>query len=140
MSDVTRARELLSGKVTCALVKGEKAYVSEKSGVAPMLSFIAEGIDLSGFSAADKIVGKASAMLFVKAGVRAVYAEVLSVAGREFLENAGVEVSFGALTERIINRAGTGQCPMEKCVEYISDAEEGYTALKNKIISMRKQA
>ena len=137
MNDISRAKKLLAGSITCALVRGEEIYLSERSGIAPMMGFIGSEIDLAGFSAADKIVGKAAAMLFVKAGVREVYAEVLSVKGREFLESHGVKVEFGALVERIINRAGTGQCPMEESVENISDAETGYSVLKEKISSAR---
>ena len=132
-TDLLRAKKLLAGGASCALVKGEKYYVSERSGIAPMLEFIAKGIDLNGFSAADKIVGKAAAMLFVKAGVKEVYAEVLSEAGKKFLESHGINVSFGTLTGRIINRAGTGQCPMDECVAGIYDLDQGYAALKAKV-------
>ena len=38
-----------------------------------MMRFLAEGKELTDYSAADLIVGKAAAMLFVKAGIRAVY-------------------------------------------------------------------
>ncbi|MBQ9481796.1 MAG: DUF1893 domain-containing protein, partial [Clostridia bacterium] len=63
MNDISRAKKLLADSITCALVKGEEVYLSERSGIAPMMGFIGSEIDLAGFSAADKIVGKAAAML-----------------------------------------------------------------------------
>ncbi len=38
------------------------------------MEWLGSGMDFRGCAAADKIVGKASAMLFVLAGVKAVYA------------------------------------------------------------------
>ena len=83
------ARDYLTGSVSCVLKKGEELLLSEKSGIRPMLDWIGEGRALRDFDAADKIVGKAAAMLFVKAGIRSVYAAVLSRPGKEYLEKHG---------------------------------------------------
>lgn len=56
-----------------------------------MMRFIAEGRDLSGCSAADVIVGKASAMLFVKAGINEVYGKVMSPSKRRSGEGKSYE-------------------------------------------------
>ena len=56
-----------------------------------MLGFIREGKDLAGYCAADRVVGRAAAMLFVKAGVRAVFADVMSVGAERFLKAHGIE-------------------------------------------------
>lgn len=105
---------------------------SESAGIRPMLDWIGKKTDLRGFEAADRIVGKAAAMLFVYAGVKKVYAEVLSRPGRRYLEENGVSVCWGTLTERIVNRRGDGLCPMEETVLDIADASEAYLALKAK--------
>lgn len=78
---------------------------------------------------ANKIVGKAVAMLFVMAGIKEVYAEVLSVSGKAFLEQNNINVSWGVLTDVIINRQGTGMCPMEKAVLNINDCREAFKVL-----------
>lgn len=125
-------KTLLKGKTTCVLVKGECVFTSESTGIRPMLDWIGEGRDLRGFEAADRIVGKAAATLFVYAGVKNVYAEVLSEPGRRYLEENGIAVRWEALTERIVNRRGDGLCPMEETVMDIIDASEAYRALKAK--------
>ena len=123
--------------MTCVLCRGDNTYTSEKSGIAPMLGFLADGVGLDGFSAADRIIGKAAAMLFVRAGVREVYGEVMSRAALPVLEKYGIRCSFGALTDRIANRAGDGICPMEATVAGIDDPAEAEAALRDKLVQLR---
>ena len=99
MTDLELARENLGGH-TLVLCRGGELMISDARGVSPMMDYIAEGRDLHGFSAADVIVGKATAMLFVKAGITAVYAGVVSAAGKKYLEEHGVPLTFGSVTER----------------------------------------
>ena len=65
------------------------------------------------------------------------YADLLGKGGRSLLEAHGIPVRFGALAERIINRAGTDLCPMEKATEEISDPEEAERALRKKLEELR---
>ncbi len=137
MNDLLSARQALQGH-TLALCKDGHIITDDQHGIAPMLSLIGKGENLAGYSAADLVVGKAAAMLFVKAGIRALYAAVLSESAAEFLKEHAVAVQFGASTPQIINRAGTGPCPMEQTVRDISDPEEGYRLLKQKVHSLQK--
>lgn len=98
-----------------------------------MMGFIADKVDLSGYSVADLVVGKAAAMLFIKSGIKEVFAKTLSESGKKILENNGIYYEYETLTEKIINRAGTDVCPMEKAVKGTDDIEKAYLILKNKI-------
>ena len=138
MSDIQKATENLSGH-TISLCRDGKLIFSDKRGISPMMGFIAEGVDLSGYSVADLIVGKAVAMLFVKCGIRSVYAKTLSQSGKEMLEKYGIEYEYGELTEKIINRDGTDICPMERTVLNTDDLEDGYLLLKEKLATMMKK-
>lgn len=133
MKDIEKAKKLLINKATCVLVKGDVEIVSEQTGIKPMMLFINEGKDLNGFSVADKIVGKAAAMLFKKARIKEVYAEVISKSGLQYLQDANITTTYKILTDNIINRSGTGICPMEETVSNIEDCEQGYVALKEKL-------
>ena len=138
MTDLERAVAGLEGHSIC-LCRGEELLTDDGRGISPMVRFIGEGRELSGWSAADVIVGKAAAALFVKAGVRAVCGVVMSAAGEEYLKAHGVETSYGALTERIMNRRGTGICrPMEQAVSGIDDTGECYRVLCERLAQMRK--
>jgi len=127
--DIEKAKALLMQDYTCVLVKGDEIKTSKKSGIAPMLDFISEGENLEGFSVADKIVGKAAAMLFYKAGVVEVFAQLLSKSGEEYLKSKGIKYSYDKFTDVIINRTGDDICPMEKTVKDINDENEAYLAL-----------
>jgi len=128
MTDPERAKVLLA-EHTCVLCKGDALYTSRKTGIAPMLDWLAEGADLRDFSAANKIVGKAAALLFVLAGVKSVYGEVMSQAGLAVLQKHHIPCSYGTLTPYIINRKGDGICPMEQTVQQIDDPQQAYFAL-----------
>lgn len=136
MTDLQTAVMNLGGHSVCLCKSGEW-FTADGRGIAPVLKLMAERGDLSGHSAADIIVGKAAAMLFIKAGISAVHGRVMSEAGKKYLEERGIPCTWDTLTEKIINRAGTDVCPMEKTVADIEDAELGYKALRAKVIEMQ---
>ena len=136
MTDLQIAKDNLAGHTICLCKDGECLY-SDKRGIAPMMNFIESGADLSGYSVADVVVGKAAALLFIKCGIKKVFAKTLSEYGKRVLELYGVDYEYGILTERIINREGTDTCPMEKAVMNTDDPEEAYIILKNKLNELK---
>ena len=138
MTDLEIAKANLEGHSIC-LCKDGKIITDDGRGISPMMRFIHEGRDLSGHSVADIIVGKAAAMLFVKAGIAAVYGKVMSTAARDYLQRYQIPSTWDTLTEKIINRKGDDICPMEKTVAGLDDAEEGYQALRAKLTEPAKR-
>lgn len=136
MQDLEHAKHALTGH-SIALVKGDLVLTHDGRGISPMMEYLANGTDLRGFSVADLIVGKAAAMLFVKAGIAAVYASTVSRAGALYLKQHGIPCDFGEMTERIINRMGTDICPMERAVLEIDDCECGYLRLRETLTALR---
>lgn len=136
MNDTELAKAELKDHSIC-ICKDGRFFTDNGRGISPMMRFIAEGLDLAGSSAADVIVGKAAAMLFVKACIAEVYGRVTSKAARDYLSERGIPCSYDTLTDRIINRKGDDICPMEKTVADINDPEEGYEALKARLGEMR---
>lgn len=133
-TDLQRAKTLLENhNYTCVLCKGETIITSTKRGVKPLVDMLDGTEDLNGFSTADKIVGKAAAMLYVLLGVKEVYAEVMSKAAEEVFAKYMIICEYGELTENIINRNGDGICPMEKAVQEIDDPVSGAKAIKDKL-------
>lgn len=137
MNDLERAKNLLTQGHTCVLCKGDATVVSDRKGILPMVTFLERGTDLSGYSAADKIVGKAAAFLFRLTGVRAVYATVMSRDAKEYLTACGIAAEAGTLTDGIINRKGTGPCPMESAVAGCTDPEDALEKIKNTVKKLR---
>lgn len=135
--DLALAREhLLAGEFTCVIRKGQTEYTTRERGVKPLVRWLTEGTDLRGFSAADKVVGKATAYLYCLLGVKAVYAHVMSVSAARVLEENGISVTQGRLVENIINRQGTGICPFEAAVWEIHTPQEALTAIRAKMAEM----
>lgn len=131
--DLEKAKELLEDvKATCAFVKNEESFYSLERGVAPLLKLLREGNSLAGFSAADKVVGKAAAFLYVLLKVERLYAGVISKYALEVLDKYGVTVEYGQLVEAIRNRRGDGFCPMEMAVLHIDDPNEAVEAVLRK--------
>lgn len=136
-ADWSRAVAMLeSGQYTCVLCRGDETFTATERGVKPLVRYLAEGTDLRGFFAADRVVGKATAYLYVLLGVSAVYAHVMSRSAAQVLRDHGVAVQYGTLAENIINRQGTGICPFEAAVLDIHTPEQAYTAIREKMVYM----
>lgn len=133
------ARRLHEGDVTCALCGGEDMVTDTRRGVAPLLALLDSGRDYSGYAAADKVVGKAAAFLYVRLGVRAVYAPVMSAPAQAVLTAHGVDVSCEGLVQAIRNRTGDGFCPMEQAVWDIDDPVEAETAVRQKLAQLTQK-
>ena len=114
-------------------------YCSDESGIRPVILPMNEDLRFfEGLSVADKIVGKASAMLLALSGAKEVYAHILSEAGRKILERYGIAYEYGEMVEYIVNRKGDGMCPMEETVKDIDDPLDTFKALNERIAQMRK--
>ncbi|MDE7379453.1 MAG: DUF1893 domain-containing protein [Clostridia bacterium] len=136
MTDLQVAKLRLAGNTICLCKKGECLY-SVRRGISPIMGFIESGVNLRGYSVADTVVGKAAALMFVKCGIKYVFAKTMSEHGRKILERNGIYYEYEILTERIINRTGTDMCPMEKAVTSTDDPEEAYAILKNKLNELK---
>ena len=132
MTDLQIAKNNLSGHTLC-LCKDCNCLYSDSRGISPMMGFIGGGTDLEDYYVADIVVGKAAALLFVKCGIKEVFAKTLSSHGKRILDFYGINYEYEVSTEAIINRAGTDICPMEKAVLGTDNPEEAYLILKQKL-------
>ena len=133
MNNLQKARNMLeSGNFTCVVCKGDAVCTTTQRGVAPLLNWLDAGTDLTGFSAADRVVGRGAAFLYCLLGIKEVHARVMSHPAADVLRAHGIGVSADTYVAGIINRAGTGPCPFEAAVMDIQDAETALTAIRNK--------
>lgn len=115
-------------------------YYSFDNGIEPVISKLNENINFfKDLAVADKIIGKASAMLLVLSGVKQVYCLVLSKAGKDVLDKYNIEYYYETLTDYIVNRLGNGICPMEETVKDIDDLQKAYTALRKKVEELKNE-
>lgn len=73
---------------------------------------------------ADKVVGKGAAALMVLGKVSQIHADVISRPALSLLEANGIDVTYTTLVDNIINRRGTGICPVETLCLDCRTAEE----------------
>jgi len=109
---------LLSPDICLAVVKDGRVKTYSGRGIKPLLTAITEEKDFfAGAAAADKTVGRAAALLFAYAGVGACYGAVMSAGAAAAAAEYGIEASYGARVDNILNADGTDICLMEKMAE-----------------------
>lgn len=139
MQDLEQARRVLTaGGYTCVLCRGEAVHTATARGVKPLLDWLDSGLDLTDFSAADKVVGRATAFLYVLLKVRKVHALVMSTPAKNALEENGITALCDREVPGIINRRGDGPCPFEDAVLGITDPALALTAIRKKQFIMRQ--
>lgn len=121
---------------TCVLQKGDKQETSEFRGVKPLLNWLESGEDYEGFVAADKVVGKAAAYLYVLLKVSRVHANIISKPAYDTLVKYGIKVSYDTMVDAIRNRTNTGFCPMESAVIEVDDPHDALEVIKNTLMQL----
>jgi len=133
MKDLTIAKKHLSGKgLTLSIVKDEHVLFETAShGISGFLSAIQQ-LDnrLNGASVADKIVGRAIALLCVHVKIGAVYGSVMSREAKKLFEENSVHAELGELVENILEDCRSATCPFEALAAKIMDPADAYKKLK----------
>lgn len=127
---------LLAEPYTCVLCSGDNICTSTYRGVKPLVQWLSSGRDFSQFSAADKVIGRATAFLYLLLGIRQVYAHVISRPALAVFQAHGIHAEYGQLVDNIINRKGDGLCPFEEVVLNIEDPRQAHTAILQKMQQM----
>ena len=130
---------LVEGGYTVVLCRGDVTYTDTRRGVAPLLALLDSATDVAGFDAADKVVGKAAAFLYLRLGVASVYATVISTPAYDLLTANGVTVTYDTLVDAIRNRAGDGYCPMETVTLPLTDPVEAEIAIRKRLAELKSR-
>ena len=122
-----------------ALVRGDKALVVAKNGVivsqkegrgiAPILN-AAEAGDLKGAIVADKVIGRAAAAIAIVGGAIEVRTPLAAEGAKALLDSRGIRLVAEKTVPTILNRAGTGSCPMEAAVKGCAEPEQMVSKIK----------
>lgn len=132
--------ELRSGEVTLIAERNGNCYRSCDTGVKPIVTPMKNNRGFfSGASVADKVIGKAAALLLILSGAEYVYGETMSEAAAAVLEENSVAYAFGQKVRYIKNREGNDMCPLEKCVAETKNPAEAWTLIENKIAQLMRE-
>jgi len=133
LQDLANAKRRLGEKrLTLCLVKdGKIIFETDSHGISGFLEAVEKfGLRLERVSVADRIAGKAVALLCVYAKVKAVYARTLSKEAKRVFEENHVYHEWDYLVEQILGTDNSEICPFEKLAANISNPSRAYKRLK----------
>ena len=135
-----RAKSLLkSTDSTIAVVSVDDFFTSQERGVKPLLHLLSnkKGF-LKNASVADKVIGKAAALLMVLGEIKEVHTLIISEPAIKVFEKYNIPCYYDKKVDRIINRTGDGLCPMETLCLDVEEPKEAFQKITEFIKSMKK--
>lgn len=127
--------EIEENKAGLIVLQGERVvFTAATPGIRAALQLHDEHPELlRGAVIADRIIGRAAAMIFADGGAAAIYGSVMSKTARQELTQKGVQIRARTLVDAIINRRGDGICPMEQAITGITETELGLSHLRETV-------
>ncbi len=133
MTDLDIAKtELYEENLTLVIVKNNEVLFATKSHrISGFLEAIEKlGSKLEGASFADRVAGKAIALLCMYVKIKEVYAAILSRKAHAVFKQNKINVQWRELVENVLDANKAGMCPFEKAAAGMSDPEKAYRAFK----------
>lgn len=125
---------LLENDYSIVVVKEDKVVnTSNKNGLMPILDLYNDDKSLlNGASVADKVIGKAAALLLIDAGIKEFYTDLISENAISILDDTNIKYIYKTKVKEIRNRDNTGRCPMEELALTSANADELLAKIKEK--------
>lgn len=133
-NDLNLAKERLKQKNLALVIakRGKVIFETSSHGIGGLFKAIEElGEEMKNSSVADKIVGKAAALLCIHAEVFAVFAVTASEKAIQVLKDNDILYQFESRVPHILNSERSDICPFEKLVINISNPREAYEKLRS---------
>lgn len=124
MKDIEIAQKILLEKnKTLVIVKNKEViFSSEEKGIKPMYNAVKQlESKLAGASLADRVIGKAAAMLAVYANIKEMHTVLISKGGKVVLDESKIIYTYEKCVPYIKNRSKNDLCPIEKISQSISN-------------------
>ncbi len=141
--NLEQAKSLLKeNQASCLIFKNQELiYSSQYIGVKPLLQFMKEDhfIDENDkITLVDKVIGKAAMLLAAHIGISRVLTPVMSLEAVKVAELYHIDYEASQMVPYIINRQGTGKCPLELSVENTEDLQQGLLNIQEAIAELMK--
>jgi hypothetical protein len=133
MTDLELAKQKLNADSHAFVIvkDGEILRTGTRDGIGELIEAVDTlGDTARGAALADKIVGKAVAMVARTAQFRAVYSPLASQAALDTLVIDRIPLEYDRLVPLILNKRNDGPCPMERLTQPIQDPRQAVTALR----------
>jgi hypothetical protein len=132
--------EVLESKGNSLMIYKDSELIFESSlgGIRPHLKAIDElGEELEGTLMVDKILGRAAAFLVIYSKAAEAITNIVSSPGKQVLDEYNVKFSYREEVPHIKMKNGVIFCPFESMVQGISDPDEAYRAIVEKMASFK---
>ncbi len=128
MSPLEQAKNTLkAADSTISVVSDGEVFTSQERGVKPLLFLLKEKKEfLKGASVADKVIGKAAALLMVLGEIKEVHTLIISEPAIKVFEKHNIPCFYDKKVTRIVNRTGDGLCPMETLCLDVENPQEAF--------------
>lgn len=125
---------LLENDYSIVLVKENKIVnTSRKNGLLPILDLYNNDKSiLESAIVADKVIGKAAALILKEANIKELYAELISENAIELLDKTNIKYKYNKKVREIRNRDNTSICPIEELALESNNADELIEKIKEK--------
>ncbi|MCT4686945.1 DUF1893 domain-containing protein [Vallitalea sp.] len=124
---------------TCIVKNSDEVvFTSTERGVKPLLDYIDENHEYMDITVIDRIIGKGAMCLAIKSKAKKIITPIISKKALELANKYNVYVEYKDVVPGIINRTGTGTCPIENAVSNIEDIEEAYNIILETLKELAK--
>lgn len=141
MTDINIAKSHLhNNNLSMVIVKdGKIIEESIAKGIKPIYDIYTERKEcLNNAVVADKVIGKAAAMILANGGIKMLYTDLISEKAIEVLDEFKIEYEFAKKVPLILNRDGSDMCPIEKLSSNTDNVEELIEKIKIFINNINK--
>ena len=109
---------------------GSLLHTSKETGIFPLFKAALREGDYIDTYVADKVIGKAAALLLLYMKIAGIYTPVISKDALRILKDRGVRVEADKMVESITDKSGKAPCPLEIVTRDIGDDPwEGLAAI-----------
>ncbi len=134
MTKLEEVKEILHQKNASLVVAYENGEIKEyyQDRIKDIKDILKENKNaLKGAIIADKVIGKVAGSILTVAGVKEIYADVISEYAIPVLEENHIKYEYKEKAKYIINQTKTGMCPMENKYKDEVDIHKIYSEMIN---------
>ncbi len=143
MEGIIKAKEYMDSNNLKMVVYNNEKVVAQSidRGIKPVYDVYTKDFEsLKGAFIADRITGKAAAMLLADGKIAGIYTDLISDPAMEIFQSKGVNFEYGKKVKNILNRDLDGMCPIETISRNVSNVDELIEGIKAffLIVGMKK--
>ena len=135
MDDSLAAKKILDEGNICVLCYKGMVFTNNKKGILPLLEFLDSKFDFSMFSSAKKYVDIHEAILYVKLGIKDIYAEKITNEAIEVFTNNDIKYHYSELVDPTID---SYEYQFHEIIKNLCDIDLQIQKLKEKISELKE--